>query len=64
MGNRIQQPKNKSPTIDEVLWAIKSLKNGKSSGCDKITAELIKAGREESAKVYHALCNTIWKPGI
>ena len=52
------------PSLDEVAWAIKNLKNGKSPGCDEIPAELIKAGGEESIHVYHALCQKIWKYGI
>ncbi|CAG5117437.1 unnamed protein product [Candidula unifasciata] len=52
------------PSLDEISWAIRSLKNGKSPGCDEIPAELIKAGGEESIKIYHALCEKIWKYGI
>ena len=58
------EEKEPEPTIEEVLWAIKNLKNGKSAGCDEITAELIKTGGKECATVYHALCKRIWHSGI
>ena len=44
------------PIIEEVRWAIKNLKVGKSPGCDELVAELIQAGGESSAQIYHALC--------
>ena len=47
------------PSLDEITWAIKNLKNGKSPGCDEIPAELIKAGEEDSIHIYHALCKQI-----
>lgn len=49
------------PMIEEVRSAIKKLKRGKSPGCDDIPAELIQAGGEASACIYHTLCVKIWK---
>jgi hypothetical protein len=51
------------PLLEEVRWAIKGLKHGKSPGCDEIPAELIQAGGEASVHIYHALCVKIWKSG-
>jgi hypothetical protein len=59
----ITEEQEQQPAIEEVIWAINSLKNGRSPACDEITAELIKAGEGKSAQIYHVLCNTIWKSG-
>ena len=53
-----------APLCSEVEWAIKSLKDGKSAGCDNICAEMIKASGAEGVKIYHQLCGKIWKTGI
>ena len=52
------------PLMEEVKRAIEKLKNGKSPGCDDITAEMIREGGEESVKIYHQICCKIWKTGI
>ena len=44
------------PLKSEVEWAIKSLKDGKSPGCDKSQAEMIKASGLEGIEVYQKLC--------
>ena len=44
----------------EVKRSLKSLKNGKASGCDNIPPEAWKEGGMVSAKVLHALLNKIW----
>ena len=54
------EEKEPEPMLDEVRLAIKSLKRGKSPGCDDIPAELIQAGGEASVRVYHKLCTKIW----
>ena len=51
------------PLKSEVEWAIKSLKDAKSPGCDKIQAEMIKASGLEGIEVYHKLCTKIWQTG-
>ena len=43
------------PSLDEVRWAIKNLKRGKSPGCDNITAEMIQSGGEITITIYHTL---------
>ena len=44
----------------EVKRSLKSLKNGKASGCDNIPPEAWKEGGMVSAKVLHSLLNKIW----
>ena len=51
------------PLKVEVEAAIKALKDGKSPGCDEISAELIKASGDEGIQVYHKLCCKIWRTG-
>ena len=51
------------PLKSEIEWAIKSLKDGKSPGCDNIQAEMIKASGEEGLDVYYRLCTKIWETG-
>ena len=51
------------PLRSEVEWAIKSLKDGKSPGCDEITAEMIKASGDPGIGYYHKVCLEIWKTG-
>ena len=52
-----------APLKAEVEWAIRSLKDGKSPGCDNIQAEMIKASEEEGIVIYHKLCTKIWESG-
>ena len=47
-------------TIAEVKRFLKSLKNGKASGCDNIPPEAWNEGEMVSAKALHALLNKIW----
>ena len=51
------------PLRSEVEWAIKSLKDRKSPGCDEITAEVIKASGEAGITYYHKICTKLWKAG-
>ena len=48
------------PTFSEVEKAMKEMKNGKSPGHDKISAELIKNRGENIIKFFHKLCVKIW----
>ena len=45
----------------EVKEAPRHISNRKSTGCDWIHIELLKAGGEEAVKVMTGLCNCIWK---
>ena len=51
------------PLKSESEWAIKSLKDGKSPGCDNIQAKMIKANRGEGLDIYYRLCTKIWETG-
>ncbi|GFR62491.1 endonuclease-reverse transcriptase [Elysia marginata] len=44
------------PLRSEVEWAINSLKDGKSPGCDEITAEMLKTSGEAGITYYHKIC--------
>ena len=44
----------------EVHYALHSLSNGKSAGCDNIPVELMKAGDDKSVKTLTILCNKVW----
>ena len=48
---------------EEVEIAVASLKKGKSSGVDNITAELVQAGGETMIDVLTEICNMIWRTG-
>ena len=48
------------PTTDEIVTAIKSLKNGKSPGLDNLNAELFKADPGIAASVFLPLIQSIW----
>lgn len=51
-------------TEDEIIKAIKRLKNGKSPGIDSITAEVLKVDIETTTKVMHKLFQQIWNHEI
>ena len=49
------------PEKEEIIAAIRSLKNGKSAGHDSLNAELFKAEPEFEAQVLQPLFGTIWE---
>ncbi|PIK44249.1 putative pendrin-like [Apostichopus japonicus] len=49
------------PTKEEVIAAIKSLKNGKAPGSDNLNAELFKADPEIAGKILLPLFTAIWE---
>ena len=49
------------PAKEEIIAAIRSLKNGKSPGQDNLNAELFKAEPELAAQVLQPLFTTIWE---
>ena len=49
------------PLMDEIVSAIKMLKNGKSPGMDNISGELLKHLGSDGIKAIHKLCCQIWK---
>ena len=50
-----------TPNIQEIITAIKSLKNGKSPGQDNLNAELFKVDPELAAKILYPLFTIIWE---
>jgi len=63
LGQRLAENSNDSDEItkDEVIQAIKKLKNGKSPGVDNIPGELIKYGGESMINVMFKLFKQIWR---
>ena len=55
--------KIREPMREEVEFAIKDLKVGKSPGCDLVTSKMIKASGEQGLDVYHHLCKKICHQG-
>ena len=49
------------PAKQEIITAIKNLKNGKSPGQDNLDAELFKADPELSAEILQPLFTAIWE---
>ena len=56
----IEEIVNSEQTLQEVRNAITNLKNEKTPGIDNITAELLKADAEFSAKKVHELFGKVW----
>ena len=50
-----------APSKAEIRKAITSLRNGKAAGPDSIPAEALKAGKETSNDMLHALVTKIWE---
>ena len=51
------------PLRSEVELAVKQLKNGKATGCDDISAEMIKASGELGISLLHKLIVKLWQTG-
>ena len=49
------------PTLEEVTKAIKTLKNGKSPGCDQVQAEMLKAEEVVTPRVLTDILQNIWE---
>ena len=62
--SREEEDSGLAPMPSEAEWAIKSIKGGKSPGCDNIWAEMIKASVEAGVKFHHQSCVEIWNTGI
>ena len=50
-----------APSKAEIRKAITSLRNGKAAGPDSIPAEALKAGKETSVDMLHALVTKVWE---
>ena len=45
----------------EIKWALRSAAVNKASGGDGIPAELFKILKDDAIKVFHSICQQIWK---
>ena len=45
----------------EVKWALGSITTNKASGGDGIPVELFKILKDDTVKVFHSMCQQIWK---
>lgn len=54
-------PQVDDPSYEEVIDAIKSLKNNKAAGTDSINAELIKYGGETTHRLIYEIIKAIWR---
>ena len=52
-----------APTLDELVRAIRRLKNGKAAGPDGITAELLKFAEEPISRAPLQLFTRVWTVG-
>ena len=52
------------PTVDEVIRAIKKLKNGRAAGPDGIPPELLKCAIGPVSRALHSLFIQVWRSGI
>ena len=60
-ADMIEEIITNQPTLGEVKAAIGRLKNGKSPGIDSITAELLKADADFTAKKIRQLMKKVWE---
>ena len=45
----------------EVKWALGSITTSKTSGGEEIPAELFQILKDDAVKVWHSICQQIWK---
>ena len=60
-GTGIEDINTDPPTLIEIHNAIKTLKNGKAAGDDKIQAELLKADINFTSKKIEEILNKVWE---
>ena len=44
-----------------VKWALGSITTNKASGSDEIPAELFQILKDDAVKVWHSICQQVWK---
>ena len=47
--------------VSEVKWALESITTNKASGGDGIPGELFQILKDDAVKVWHSICQKIWK---
>jgi len=52
-----------APTLDEVVSAIRCLRNGRAAGPDEITSELLKFVEVSISHALHKLFAAVWSSG-
>lgn len=52
---------DEEPSIDEIKFAVRSLKDGKAPGWDQVTSEVVKAGGDVLISHLHSLIRLNWK---
>ena len=61
----IHDPDNHNGVIThlecEVKWALESITMNKASGGDGIPVELFQILKDDAVKVWHSICQQIWK---
>ena len=45
----------------EVKWALESITMNKTSGGDRIPVELFQILKDDALKVWHSICQQVWK---
>ena len=48
----------------EVKWALESITMNKASGGDGIPVELFQILKDDAVKVWHSICQQIWKTAV
>lgn len=61
IARRINRVSSSAPTLNEIERALRTLKNGKSPGMDRISAEMLKADSMLSSQILHGLFCKIWE---
>jgi len=56
--------RTEEPTVDEVIRAIKKLKNGRAAGSNGIPPELLKCDLGTVSRALHSLFIQVWRSGI
>jgi len=51
------------PTLEEMMRAVKKLKNGRAAGCDDIPPELLKCALPHVSQALHSLFQRVWRSG-